>query len=61
MPQLVASDSAPKLTLPTIDGNTFNLEDMKGKKVILTSPTLIPNGRIIEQIVERIDCMFNRF
>lgn len=36
MPQLVAGDSAPKFTLPTIDGNTFNLEDMKGKKVILT-------------------------
>ena len=36
MPQLVAGDSAPKLTLPAIDGNTFNLEDMKGKKVILT-------------------------
>ena len=36
MPQLVAGDSAPKFTLPTIDGNTFNLEDMIGKKVILT-------------------------
>ena len=36
MPQLVTGDTAPQFTLPAIDGSTFNMADMKGKRVILT-------------------------
>ena len=36
MPTLSSGDKAPHLTLPAIDGSTFNMADMKGKRVILT-------------------------
>lgn len=36
MPQLSAGDAAPSFTLPAIDGSTFDMSSMKGKKVILT-------------------------
>ena len=36
MPQIVTGDPAPQFTLPAIDGSTFNMADMKGKRVILT-------------------------
>ena len=36
MPQLVLGDAAPELTLPAIDGSTFDMSQMRGKKVILT-------------------------
>ena len=36
MPQIVTGATAPQFTLPAIDGSTFNMADMKGKRVILT-------------------------
>ena len=36
MAQLSSGDEAPQFTLPAIDGSTFNMADMKGKRVILT-------------------------
>lgn len=36
MPKLSAGDAAPNIRLPAIDGTTFDMEQMKGKKVILT-------------------------
>ena len=36
MPSLSSGDKAPQFTLPAIDGSTFNMADMKGKRVILT-------------------------
>ena len=36
MPQIVTGDTAPQFTLPAIDGSSFNMADMKGKRVILT-------------------------
>ena len=36
MPQIVTGDTAPQFTLPAIDGSTFNMADMNGKRVILT-------------------------
>jgi len=36
MPQLVLGDAAPEITLPAIDGSTFDMSQMRGKKVILT-------------------------
>ena len=36
MPTLSGGDKAPQFTLPAIDGSTFNMADMKGKRVILT-------------------------
>ncbi len=33
---LVSGDLAPQFSLPAIDGSTFNMADMKGKRVILT-------------------------
>ena len=36
MPQLMPGDAAPDFSLPAIDGTTFNMNEMKGKKVILT-------------------------
>ena len=36
MPQIATGDTAPQFTLPAIDGSTFNMADMKGKRVILT-------------------------
>ena len=36
MPQLMPGDAAPNFSLPAIDGTTFNMNEMKGKKVILT-------------------------
>ena len=36
MPTLSSGDKAPQFTLPAIDGSTFNMADMKGKRVILT-------------------------
>ena len=36
MPQIVTRDTPPQFTLPAIDGSTFNMADMKGKRVILT-------------------------
>ena len=36
MPTLSSGDKAPHFTLPAIDGSTFNMADMKGKRVILT-------------------------
>ncbi|MAR22375.1 MAG: peroxiredoxin, partial [Euryarchaeota archaeon] len=36
MAQLSSGDEAPQFTLPAIDGSTFNMAVMKGKRVILT-------------------------
>ena len=36
MPMLTVGDNAPNLNLPAIDGTTFKMSDMKGKRVILT-------------------------
>ena len=36
MPTLSSGDKAPHFTLPAIDGSTFNMADLKGKRVILT-------------------------
>ena len=36
MTQLVKGNDAPQISLPAIDGSTFNMADMKGKRVILT-------------------------
>ena len=36
MPQIVTGDTAPQFSLPAIDGSTFKMADMKGKRVILT-------------------------
>ena len=36
MPKLSAGDPAPNIRLPSIDGTTFDMNEMKGKKVILT-------------------------
>ena len=36
MAQLSSGDEAPQYTLPAIAGSTFNMADMKGKRVILT-------------------------
>lgn len=36
MTQVVTGDIAPQFSLPAIDGSTFNMADMKGKRVILT-------------------------
>ena len=36
MPQLTVGDNAPQFTLPAIDGTTFDMSAMKGKRVILT-------------------------
>ena len=56
MPQIVTGDTAPQFTLPAIDGSTFNMADMKGKRVILTffrfSPCPLCNMRM-RRIVQR--------
>lgn len=36
MTQIVTGDTAPQFSLPAIDGSTFNMADMIGKRVILT-------------------------
>ena len=36
MPMLKVGDDAPNLVLPAIDGTTFDMSAMKGKRVILT-------------------------
>lgn len=36
MPQLSTGDNAPPILLPAIDGTTFDLASVRGKKVILT-------------------------
>ena len=36
MPKLSVGDAAPSIRLPAIDGSTFDMTQMKGKKVILT-------------------------
>ena len=36
MAQLQVGDNAPSFSLPSIDGSTFDMSAMKGKKVILT-------------------------
>jgi peroxiredoxin len=36
MPRLTVGDNAPNLNLPAIDGTTFKMSDMEGKRVILT-------------------------
>ena len=36
MPKLKKGDFAPNISLPTIDGSTFEMSSMKGKRVILT-------------------------
>ena len=56
MPQIVTGDTAPEFTLPANDGSTFNMADMKGKRVILTffrfSTCTLCNMRI-RRIVQR--------
>ena len=58
MPTLSSGDKAPHFTLPAIDGSTFNMADMKGKRVILTffrfSTCPLCNMRI-RRIVQRWD------
>ena len=36
MPRLQTGDPAPNISLPAIDGTTFEMESMKGKRVIFT-------------------------
>jgi peroxiredoxin len=36
MAQLMVGDAAPEITLPAIDGSTFDMSNVRGKKVILT-------------------------
>jgi len=36
MPQLSTGDKAPAIVLPAIDGSTFDMSNLRGKKVILT-------------------------
>ncbi len=36
MSQISVGDTAPQFSLPSIDGSTFNMADMRGKRVILT-------------------------
>tara|TARA_B100000925_G_scaffold290640_1_gene276325 strand:+ start:119 stop:661 length:543 start_codon:yes stop_codon:yes gene_type:complete len=36
MPRLVAGSNAPEISLPSIDGGTFNMSEYKGKRVVLT-------------------------
>ena len=36
MPRLQTGDPAPDISLPAIDGTTFEMESMKGKRVIFT-------------------------
>ena len=36
MPKLVVGDSAPSIVLPSIDGTTFDLSALKGKRVLLS-------------------------
>ena len=56
MTQVVTGDIAPQFSLPAIDGSTFNMADMKGKRVILTffrfSTCTLCNMRI-RKIVQR--------
>lgn len=58
MSQLTTGDLAPTLSLPTIDGSTFNMAEMKGKRVILTffrfSSCPLCNMRI-RRIIQRWD------
>ena len=36
MPKLNIGDQAPDISLPAIDGSTFEMSSMKGRRVILT-------------------------
>ena len=36
MAHFMVGDAAPEITLPAIDGSTFDMSNMRGKKVILT-------------------------
>ena len=58
MSQLTTGDLAPTLSLPAIDGSTFNMAEMKGKRVILTffrfSSCPLCNMRI-RRIIQRWD------
>ena len=36
MPRLVVGSNAPEISLPSIDGGTFNMSEYKGKRVVLT-------------------------
>ncbi|MBJ64584.1 MAG: hypothetical protein CMB55_07320 [Euryarchaeota archaeon] len=36
MPRLVEGSNAPEISLPSIDGGTFNMSEYKGKRVVLT-------------------------
>ena len=59
---LVSGSSAPQFSLPAIDGTTFNMSDMKGKRVILTffrfSSCPLCNMRI-RRIIQRWDEISN--
>lgn len=58
MNQLVSGSAAPDFSLPAIDGSTFNMAEMKGKRVILTffrfSSCPLCNMRI-RRIIQRWD------
>lgn len=58
MPELGSGDPAPQFSLPAIDGSTFNMADVKGKRVILTffrfSSCPLCNMRI-RRIIQRWD------
>ena len=58
MNQLVSGSVAPDFSLPAIDGSTFNMAEMKGKRVILTffrfSSCPLCNMRI-RRIIQRWD------
>ena len=59
---LVSGSPAPQFSLPAIDGTTFNMSDMKGKRVILTffrfSSCPLCNMRI-RRIIQRWDEISN--
>ena len=59
---LISGNPAPQFSLPAIDGTTFNMSDMKGKRVILTffrfSSCPLCNMRI-RRIIQRWDEISN--
>jgi peroxiredoxin Q/BCP len=58
MSELTSGELAPQFSLPAIDGSTFNMADVKGKRVILTffrfSSCPLCNMRI-RRIIQRWD------
>ena len=57
MNRQTSGDHAPQFSLPAIDGSTFNMADLKGKRVILTFQILIVSlcNMRIRRIIQRWD------